>query len=102
MAFKKGSRYETTKRFVQFDPAEDSSAPFPGVRARRIEAAQGVLEHTVQAGQRLDLLALDYYNDTQKWWRILDANPQILHAGDLVLDKYEGATIVIPRAGGKR
>jgi len=102
MAFKKGSRYQAATRFVPVDPAIDPRPPFAGIRARRIDAAPGVLEHTVQAGQRLDLLALDYYNDTQKWWRILDANPQILHAGDLVLDKYEGVTIVIPRAGGIR
>lgn len=101
MTFKKGSRYLTAKRFAPVDPAVDPSPPFPGIRARRIPAAPGVLEHTVLAGQRLDLLALDYYNDARKWWRILDANPHIDHAGDLTLDRFEGATIVIPRSGGQ-
>ncbi len=98
MAFKKGSRYEAVAHFVPVDPAIDPSPPFAGIRARRIDAAPGVLEHTVQAGERLDLLALDYYNDAQKWWRILDANPHILNAGDLTLDRFEGSTIVIPRS----
>ena len=90
----KGSRYEDAKGFV----AEEPPAPFSGVRARRIGPAAGVVEHTLRAGDRLDLLALHYYNDPRKWWRILDANPHILNGGDLVLDRYEGAQILIPRS----
>lgn len=100
MAFRKGSRYHPATGFSPTDPAVDPKPAFPGYRSRRIDSAPGVLEHTVQAGQRLDLLALDYYNDMRKWWRILDANPHVLHAGDLTLDRFEGAKIVIPRRGG--
>lgn len=92
MSFRKGSRYENTRRFT--------GTAFTGVRPREIEPAAGVLEHRVLAGQRLDLLALHYYNDDRRWWRILDANPDLLHAGDLTLDRLEGETILIPRARG--
>jgi len=95
MPFKRTSRYEHTRYFTDTVSDEES---FRGTRARPIKTAEGVLEHTLEAGQRLDLLALHYYNDDQKWWRILDANPQILNAGEFILDEYEGETIIIPRA----
>src|SRR5689334_23143559 len=97
MAFQRGSRYQDTKRFTA---AADGRPPFPGTRPREIGLPVGVLEHTVQAGQRLDLLALHYYNDDRKWWRILDANQAIVYGGDLSLDAYEGMTILIPGPPG--
>ena len=94
MAFRRGSRYEQTRVFETY---RGSELPFPGTRARAIETPEGVLEHTLQAGERLDLLALHYYNDVRKWYRILDANPHINTAADVVLDEFIGTTIVIPR-----
>lgn len=94
MAFKRGSRYEQTP-YYQGDGLGRSQ--FRGTRTRRITSLQGVLEHTIEAGQRLDLLALHYYNDDRKWWRILDANPHILNADEVLSAEYEGETIVIPR-----
>ncbi len=32
-------------------------------------------QHTVRAGDRLDLLAEAYLQDPHKYWRIVDANP---------------------------
>lgn len=99
MTFEKSSRYIETRRF---SPDRRGELPFPGTRTRDIEAGEGVLEHTLQSGQRLDLLALHYYNDVRKWWRILDANPHINTAGQVVLDEFTGTTIVIPRLGNGR
>lgn len=91
----KRSRYENAKLFA----GEDGRAPhFRGLRPRPIEPAAGVLEYTIQEGDRLDLLALHFYNNMHRWWRILDANPQILFGADLMLKKYVGETILIPRA----
>lgn len=102
MPLTRGSRYANEKRFT---PGRDGHSPFAGIRPRHIAAAPGVIEHTIALGQRLDLLALHYYNDDRSWWRILDANPHILDAGEIVLDKHEGATILIPSpvvGGGSR
>ncbi|MFL6201379.1 MAG: LysM peptidoglycan-binding domain-containing protein [Thermoanaerobaculia bacterium] len=109
--FLKGSRYEQARAFV----SEDGSTPFPGVRPREIAPAPAVLEHTVQAGDRLDRLARHYYNDDRLWWRIVDANPEVFYGGDLLREKADalpvangtltlermvGRPILIPRAKG--
>lgn len=104
---RQGSRYETARPFTAGSP------PFPGVRARDIGPATPVVEHTVAAGDRLDRLARHYYNDDRLWWRIVDANPEILAGGDLLregaevlplaagplsLERRVGLAILIPRA----
>ncbi len=95
MAIQKSSRY----RDVQFfSLSEDQYETFPGVRPREIGAATAVLEHVVQEGERLDLLALHYYNDSRRWWRIVDANPDIIFGNDLVVKGKEGSIILIPRS----
>jgi nucleoid-associated protein YgaU len=110
--FLEGSRYERARPFVA-EPG--TAAPFPGVQARHVVPAVPVLEHTVQAGDRLDRLARHYYDDDRLWWRIADANPQVFHAVDLVreqadelpvaggaltLERMVGHVILIPRARG--
>src|SRR5262245_37580371 len=76
----KGSRYENAKSFA---PDEDGNPPFRGIRARAIGPAQPVLEHYPRIGERHDLLAAHYYNEPRLWWRILDANPGVLSAGEV-------------------
>ncbi len=88
----KASRYQNAEPFY------GSDGMFEGTRARRIGPATGVLEYTIQEGDRLDLLALNYYVDSRKWWRILDANPEIIFGSDLSLGDSIGETILIPRA----
>jgi nucleoid-associated protein YgaU len=98
----KRSRYESIKHFA----GENGKSPvFGGIRPREIGPAAGVLEYTVKEGDRLDLLSLHFYNNTRRWWRILDANPQIIFGADLMLSEYIGETILIPRStepGGGR
>ena len=91
----KGSRYEKTKRF-EFD--RDVNFHFRGLRARDIGRAEGVLEHTTSSDERLDLVGLRYFNDTRRWWKVLDANPLILYGGDLFQRDTEGLLILIPRS----
>ena len=91
----KGSRYERARLFA----GENGNEPvFGGIRPRKVVPAAGVLEYIVKDGDRLDLLSLHFYNDTRRWWRILDANPQIIFGADLMLNDYIGETILIPRA----
>ena len=85
--FKKGSRYENAVPFT---------GEFKGVRPRKIGRATGILEHIVKEGDRPDLLAGHYYNDPGKWWRIADANPDLLYSGSITLDTLVGHTILIP------
>jgi nucleoid-associated protein YgaU len=93
--FLRGSRYAKAR---SFGPDSDGNEVFPGVRAREIGLATGVIEHVVQAGDRLDLLARHYYNDDRLWWRIVDANPRFVFAGNMVSQDMEGEVILIPRA----
>lgn len=91
----KGSRYENTPEFAG---AKGKSPVFGGIRPRKIVSASGVVEYTIKEGDRLDLLSLYFYNNLRRWWRILDANPQILFGADLMLKEYIGETIHIPRS----
>jgi nucleoid-associated protein YgaU len=95
MVIAKGSRYESAREFAS---ANGKEPLFGGVRPRKITSAAGVLEYTVNEGDRLDLLSLHFYNNTRRWWRILDANPQLIFGADLMLDEYIGETILIPRS----
>jgi len=92
---KKGSRYQEAK---MFDATTDGLTVFEGIRPREIGTAIGVVEHVIKAGDRLDLLAGHYYNDDRLWWRIVDANPEFLFGGDMVLDTMEGRVILVPKA----
>ncbi len=90
----KKSRYQNTPGF---QPREDGGEVFPGIRARPIGPATGVIEHEVRAGDRLDQLARHYYNDDRLWWRIVDANPQFTFALDMLGEQAAGTVILIPK-----
>ena len=91
----KGSRYSKSPLFTE---NENGGKIFRGVRSRKITPAKGVIEHVLAKDERLDLIALQYYNDSSLWWRIVDANPDIVFAGDLMVADRVGTVIVIPRA----
>lgn len=88
------SRYQASRAL---DP------PPPGMpqmqRPRDIDRVEEVLEHTVVSGDRFDLLAQHYYGDARLWWRILDANPQLVCASELEDPGMQGRIIVIPGGG---
>jgi hypothetical protein len=89
----KGSRYQD----AVFFRGENGEAPkFRGQRPRAIGAASAVLEYRIKEGDRLDLLALYFYNNDRKWWRLLDANPWVIFGDDLSLAPYVGETLFIP------
>lgn len=90
----KGSRYENA---VLFQYSAGDRRAFNGIRPRPIGPATPVLEHTVSEGERHDLLAMHYYNEQKLWWRILDANPDVLYAGDLA-DRDASDPLLIPPA----
>ncbi len=97
------SRYKNARAF---DPPPDGSEAFPGIRPREIGPATGVIEHVVKAGERLDHLARHYYGDDRLWWRILDANPELIFGLPLMpvpdsagpAEDLVGTILLIPRA----
>ena len=36
------------------------------------------ISHTVAVGERIETIAYQYYRDATLWWRIADANPEML------------------------
>ncbi len=80
-----------------FEVSEDGFEVFSGVKARSVSEATGVLEHEVQATDRLDLLARHYYNDDRLWWRIVDANPQFIFGPLMLGPDMAGQAILIPK-----
>ena len=100
----KRSRYKNAKYFAA-EPGLPS--PFPGIRPRDIGPAAGIVEYELKQWDRMDRLSFNYYNDVDLWWRILDANPEILCAVDLFIEpekqengsrKSAGKTLLIPGA----
>ncbi|UTW11336.1 hypothetical protein [Marinobacterium rhizophilum] len=89
----KNSRYQPHR---PFEP--DSS--FRGVGPRAVTTAEGMIEHRVVEGERLDTLARHYFNDDRLWWRILDANPELQHADALLGEDWIGRAILIPQRKG--
>ncbi len=91
----KTSRYKDARRFA---PDAQGVLRCKGTRPRTIVAAVGVLEHVIQEGDRLDLLAHHYYSDARLWWRILDANPDLQSGVVFSLKERAGEVILIPKA----
>lgn len=84
------SRYRTSDFYLDNIDSKQLLAP------RAITPAVGVMEYQVVAGDRLDLLALYYYDDCQLWWRIVDANPFFFNGDALIDPSRIGQTILIP------
>ena len=103
MSLLRGSRYAEAPLFA---PAPDGTIPFKGLRTRRVGPAPGVVEHAVAIRERLDQLAHRYYDEPRFWYRIVEANPDVLFPEDLLWEPEPaeehgrerlGAVIVIPR-----
>lgn len=91
----KNSRYKDARRF---EADSQGIVVCKGVRPREIGPATGVVEHVIQDGDRLDLLARHYYSDDRLWWRILDANPDLQSGVEVSLSARAGEVILIPKA----
>lgn len=50
--------------------------------------------HTTNGAERIDSIAFAYYADPTKWWKIGDANPEILDWSNVPI----GTTIRIPNS----
>lgn len=81
------SRYFDVQPFAA-DPL--GRTEFKGLLPRPVPRAAGALEHSVMAGERLDRLALNYFNDDRYWWRIVDANAGFLCGTDMTMEIRPG------------
>lgn len=54
----------------------------------------GISIYTWQIGDQIDYLAYSAYGDETQWWRIADANPEILFWNDLA----QGTQVRVPSA----
>lgn len=92
--FTKKSRY---KNASLFHADAQGKTVFPGIRPREIAMTQGVIEHEIKHDDRLDNLARHYYNDDRLWWRIVDANPELLNGQSIMEAAMAGQVILIPK-----
>lgn len=84
------SRYDT----AALVPIADSEGVYRAtVIPRRTVTVQEYTVYQVQAGDRLDLLAFQAYGDPEFWWKIADANPQLVIPDELT----PGMLLHIPR-----
>jgi hypothetical protein len=93
VTFFKGSRYEDV-RDLELLREDGRVVRFKGTRF--ISTPPGRLTHLVSAEDRIDVLAHRYFNDSERWWRICDAN-SAFSPEDLLAEP--GRTIRIPGAG---
>ncbi|MDR2208469.1 MAG: hypothetical protein LBE22_05800 [Azoarcus sp.] len=101
------SRRSRYKDSTYFTAEPGFAASFPGIRPRNIGQATGIVEYPLKQWDRLDKLSFHYYSDVDLWWRILDANPEVLCGIDLFIEpeaqeenrqESAGKTLLIPGA----
>ncbi len=94
--FSRLSRYRTLPEVHAVDAAGRRLA---SAELRLLPATPGSVRHSVEAGDRLDHLAYKYYRQPTRWWRICDANPELLSPLELLA---EGplATVRLPLGYG--
>lgn len=88
--------FSTRSRYYSVADAtyQDASGRQINYKVLRITPATSAIQtHTVAQGDRLDLLAFQYYADPEQFWRICDGN-NALYPDDLT--QTAGASILIP------
>ena len=91
--FFKGSRYEKLPTATYQAP---SGRTITYVATRYIPPTPAFIGHTVTDGERLDLIAFQAFRDSERFWRICDANLATWPDDLLVI----GAVLAIPPSEG--
>lgn len=84
------SRYLKVQEYAVTDP---QGRAVTIKRARRTLELNGSFQYTVKEGDRLDLLANQFYHSPRKWWLICDANPDIMYPDEMLTP---GRILIIP------
>lgn len=85
----KGSRYEHVDRYQ----IEDRGRIIQVLKLRLIPPTPAGFFHTFREGDRLDLLAYNFYRNPEKSWLIADANSE-MDPADLI--RTPGRQLAIP------
>jgi nucleoid-associated protein YgaU len=91
--FFKGSRYENVSDLTYRDPA---GRVISYKSIRYISPTAATTGYRLVQGDRLDLIAQNFYRDPERFWRICDAN-RATWPDDLLVP---GATLGIPPSEG--
>ncbi len=94
--FSKTSRYRWLPDLVTLDARGTSAA---SKALRLLPPVTGTFFHTVEEADRLDHLAYKYYQQSTLWWRICDANAEIVSPRQL-LGKEPVVTFRFPLGTG--
>lgn len=86
-----GSRYEN-ERVTSLRNPRDRSMRETVFATRSMPVSDSTLYHLWTETDRMDRVAERYLFDTDRWWEIMDANPEILCPFDLV----PGQVIKVP------
>ena len=70
----KGSRYEKTGAY---SVADAEGRTFAALKIRFIPSNPAGYLHTFKSGERLDILAYNFYRNAEKFWLIADANTEM-------------------------
>jgi len=73
--FTKISRYYALPEVTSLDA---QGRLLPSKKLRLLPAVSASFQHTVKAVDRLDHLAYQYYKQPRKWWKICDANAEVM------------------------
>ncbi|MEO8258892.1 MAG: hypothetical protein ABI868_16215 [Acidobacteriota bacterium] len=73
--FSRSSRYRALPDIVATDA---QGRTLVSKTLRPLPPVSGTVGHTVEGVDRLDHLAYKYYQQPYKWWRLADANPEVL------------------------
>lgn len=85
----------THSRYMNTQATNDDGITTFKIRRRLSFNLDGAKIHKFVNGDRLDGLAMTYYNTPHLWWVILEANPQyptelhIKYGDDLVIPSYD-------------
>lgn len=99
--------FDPQSRYAALETATLTTADGPGgtrevryVRRRFLPPpatrAEALAEHTVVAGERLDLITARYLGDPTQFWRVCDAN-RVTHPRELTDEIGERIRIAMPR-----
>ena len=88
------SRYRNLPAFDAED-AEGNTRPTVAMRLVGVPPrGPSTYRHVVKAGETMEYLAWRYFNTSDAWWRIADANPRVFP-----YQLEPGSTLVIPAGG---